>query len=87
MIPTFMSVENLVIKIMRGEYMNPKKNVEGYADPTAYEGTRNVIREETELDKKNHKVIQVIRLVADLAGFEIIGRITLKHKKSGKMFY
>lgn len=46
--PTFMSVVNLVIIVTRGGYMNQKKNVEGYADPTAYEGTRNVIREETE---------------------------------------
>lgn len=65
---------------------NPTKNSEGYADPTAYLGTKDIIREEQEIEKLNHKVIQSFRLLVDLAGFEIIGRITLKHKKSGKVF-
>ena len=27
-----------------------------------------------------------IRDIAEIAGFEIVGRVTLKHKKSGKIF-
>ena len=27
-----------------------------------------------------------IRLLLDLAGFEIVGRVTLRHKKSGRIF-
>lgn len=53
---------------------------------TAYLGTKDLIHKEQELDKANRKVIQSFRLIADLAGFEIVGRITLKHKKSGKLF-
>ena len=66
--------------------MNPTKNSEGYYDPTAYYGTKEIIREERELEKANGKVIQAFRLIADLAGFEIVGRITLKHRKSGRLF-
>lgn len=63
------------------------KNCEGYSDPTAGVAMAAVKREEVqELTDKNHKLIQVIRNVVDLAGFEIIGRITLKHKRSGKVF-
>lgn len=65
---------------------NPRKNSEGYSDPTAYFGTREIVREEQEIAKLNHKVIQSFRLLVDLAGFEIVGRITLKHKKTGKVF-
>lgn len=63
------------------------KNCEGYSDPTAGVAMAAVKREEVqELTDKNHKLIQAIRNVADLAGFEIVGRITLKHKRSGKVF-
>ncbi len=63
------------------------KNSEGYVDPTAGVAMATVKREENaELADRNHKVIHIIRNVVDLAGFEIVGRITLKHKKSGKVF-
>jgi hypothetical protein len=73
-------------KRREGNRMNPTKNSEGYADPTAYNGLKDIIKEETEIERLNHKVIQSFRLLVDLAGFEIVGRVTLKHKKSGKVF-
>lgn len=64
------------------------KNSEGYVDPTAGAAMAAVKREEnSELNDRNHKLIRAIRNVVDLAGFEIVGRVTLKHKKSGKVFY
>ncbi len=62
------------------------KNNEGYADPTACTAIGTVAREEQEIEKLNHRVIQSFRLLVDLAGFEIVGRVTLKHRKSGKIF-
>lgn len=62
------------------------KNSEGYQDPTAGIAMRTVKREEQDVDKLNHKVIQSFRLLVDLAGFEIVGRVTLRHKKSGRVF-
>lgn len=66
--------------------MDMRRNSEGYYDPTAYRGTKDIIQEEQEIAKLNHKVIQSFRLLVDLAGFEIVGRVTLKHKESGKVF-
>lgn len=68
------------------------KNSEGYVDPTAGAAMAAVKHEEkekqyTELADRNHRLIQVIRNVVDIAGFEIVGRVTLKHKKSGKVFH
>ena len=58
------------------------KNSEGYVDPTAGAAMAAVKREEnSELNDRNHKLIHAIRNVVDLAGFEIVGRVTLKHKK------
>lgn len=62
------------------------RNSEGYADPTAGAAMAVTNKEEQEVEKLNHKVIQSFRLLVDLAGFEIVGRVTLKHKKSGRIF-
>lgn len=58
---------------------DPRRNAEGYLDVTAYLGTKNVIQEN---ERKNKDP----RLLADMAGFEIVGRITIKHKKTGRIF-
>ena len=65
---------------------SPFFNSEGYADPTAFHGTKNVIKEEAELDKKVHNLVNVLKFIVEWAGFEFIGRIQLKHKESGKEF-
>ena len=62
------------------------KNSEGYVDQTAGVAMGHVKKEEQDVDKLNHKVMQSFRLLVELAGFEIVGRVTLKHKKSGRIF-
>lgn len=61
------------------------RNSEGYVDPTAMATVKR--EENAELNDRNHRLIQVIRNIVDIAGFEIVGRVTLKHKKSGKVFH
>ncbi|MBQ3834629.1 MAG: hypothetical protein II816_03865 [Elusimicrobia bacterium] len=68
------------------ENQNPKKNSEGYADPTAYNGLKTIIKEESESEKRNRELIHIFRTIAYLAGFEIVGRITLKDKFNGKVY-
>lgn len=65
---------------------DPRRNAEGYPDVTAYLGTKNVIQEENEAERKKKDLIHTFRLLADMAGFEIAGRITIKHKKTGRVF-
>lgn len=65
---------------------DPRRNEEGYLDLTAYHGTKSVIQEENEAERKNKDLIHTFRLLADMAGFEIVGRITIKHKKTGRVF-
>lgn len=68
--------------------MSYSKNYEGYADPTAADAISSADREkkEREMSELNHWAITTMRSVADSAGFEIVGRITLKHKRTGKIF-
>ena len=62
--------------------MNPFLNNEGYPDPTAYHGLKEVIHDE----KKVHNLINVLKFIVEWAGFEFIGRIQLKDKKTGREY-
>ena len=71
---------------LMGDKRNPRYNQSGCADPTAYEAISNIIKEEKELDKKVHNLIRVLKLIIDWAGFELIGRIEIRDKKTRKEF-
>ena len=71
---------------LMGDKRNPKYNQSGCADPTAYEAIKNVSKEEQELEKKVHKLVNVIKFIIDWAGFDLIARIEIKDKKTGKEF-
>jgi hypothetical protein len=60
----------------------PWLNESGCPDPTAYEVMKRLNR----VDKDAHTVITTIKNILDLSGFELIGRIQIRHKKSGKIF-
>ena len=72
---------------MDDRYTTPdKRNAEKYADPTAYHAMKNIVDAEREVKKKSDNLIGAMRLFADLSGFEIVGRIHLRHKSSGMEF-
>lgn len=59
---------------------------EGYADPTAYEGLKPVIREETEQQQRVSALVRVLKYVIDAAGFDLLNRIELKDRKTGRVY-
>lgn len=61
---------------------NPRKNSEGYSDPTAFEALRNINKE----DERFHKLLYTIFYLCELAGFDIEGRIVLIDKKTGRVW-
>lgn len=65
---------------------NPKFNSEGYYDPTAYEGLKSIIKEEAHQQKRVSELIQVLKYIVDKAGFDVVNRIALKDKKTGKEY-
>ena len=69
-----------------GNKDNPRNNSEGYADPTAYEGTKNIIREENLQQNRITELMNVLRYIIDKAGFELKYRIILVDKKTGKEY-
>lgn len=69
---------------------NMGRNAEHYADPTPAAAMRNINKDERQkevarLDKIGN-LVPLLRQMADIAGFEIIGRIPLKDKATGKEY-
>ena len=62
------------------------KNSEGYTDPTAYDAITKITREENERLRRVSTVIGVIKRVVDLAGFDLIERVALKDRKTGREY-
>jgi hypothetical protein len=65
-------------------------NNEGYADPTAGTALSACEKEQSEKEKaiedKKHRLIKVLKFISAESGFDLIGRIQLKHKESGKEY-
>ena len=64
----------------------PWQNSEGYSDPTAYEGLKPIIREDEEQQKRLNTLIFVLKYIIRLAGYDLLNRVELKDKKTGKEF-
>lgn len=66
------------------------KNGEGYPDPTFGGAWGNMRREEKQREAermaKINDLIPVMKQTAELAGFEVVGRIILRDKGTGKEY-
>lgn len=65
---------------------DPRKNAEGYADLTAYNGMKKVVREEDDTDKRAFELVGVLKFIILAAGFELTERIQLKDKRTGRVY-
>ena len=61
--------------------LDPKKNFEGYPDPTAYEAIKNVMHDDLRLKH----AIREMQDVAHEYGFHVEERIVLKDKRTGRI--
>lgn len=70
--------------------MGMGKNSEGYPDPTAGAAWSNIRREERQQEAERltsiSALIPVMKQTAELVGFKVVGRITLKDKTTGKEY-
>lgn len=63
---------------------NPYYNNEGYADPTAFYGTKQIVKEEAETERRANELIKVLKFIIRSCGFELIERVKIKDTKTGK---
>lgn len=68
--------------------MTPKpwENGEGYPDPTAYNALRPIMQEDAALEGKVNFLIKVLKFIIAESGFELLARIEIKDKKTGRCF-
>lgn len=71
--------------------MKGGKNQEGYADPTATVAIGQVVREQNESErheseKRAYELINVLKYIIRLAGFELTERIQVKDTKTGRWY-
>lgn len=65
---------------------NPLSNASGYPDPTAYYSMQPVVQQEAKQMQTISSLIHCIKTMTDFAGFEVVGRIALRDKATGKIF-
>lgn len=70
--------------------MRMDRNAEGYADPTVKGAWDHMCQTKNQYDAKVmdriSRIIPVIKAVAEIAGLEVVGRIVLKDKCTGKEY-
>lgn len=66
------------------------RNAEGYYDPTAGEVYKRLAAEERKKERERAEridgLIPALRTMAALMGFDIVGRITLRDRETGKEY-
>lgn len=67
------------------ERENLKRNGEGYSDPTAYRAIKNV-DDANNANARFHKLLEIIFDACELAGFHLEGRITVRDRRTGKIW-
>ena len=62
------------------------KNSEGCNDPTVGEAMSNIEAEERRVLERISALIPIMKKTAELVGFEVVGRIILVDKETGKKY-
>lgn len=62
------------------------RNNEGYRDPTAGEAVGTVAKEKKKRNEAVTSLVTMLKQIISLAGFELVGRIVLKDKETGKEY-
>lgn len=57
------------------------RNKEGYVDPTAHQAVQNM-----ENEKRVSDLVHALKYIIRVAGFELVDRIQLRDKKTGKIY-
>lgn len=62
------------------------RNKEGYADPTAGAAIHEAETKKKEYNPEVTNLVSVLKQMIDIAGYEMVGRIVLRDKDTGKEY-
>lgn len=65
--------------------MDTRYNGSRYYDKTAAEAINNVSKQEKEMQKAE-KMMIMVDMVLEIWGFELVGELKIKNKKTGKIY-
>ena len=60
----------------------PRENASGCKDPTAYAATKPISKEEQRVGE----LVEVLKYIIRQAGFELVARIELRDRRSGRTY-
>ncbi|MBS4931094.1 MAG: hypothetical protein KH020_07155 [Clostridiales bacterium] len=61
-------------------------NASGCKDPTAGRAIVEVVKEEKKVDRQAKEAVHLCEELLDIADFELIGRIKIRDKKTGREY-
>lgn len=64
----------------------PYRNAEGYADPTAHAAMTPIQQEQDEADQRLAQLIRTLKNTIDLAGYDLLARIEVRDRKTGRIY-
>ena len=70
----------------RGNGRIPYRNHDGYPDPTAHAALSKVKREMDEKDLQVQKFIRALKIIIDQSGYDLLGRIELHDRSTGRNY-
>lgn len=63
-----------------------RRNKEGYKDPTAYAAMSKILHEENEQQRRVSELIALLKHIIDDAGFDLLERIKIRDRKTGREY-
>lgn len=68
----------------------PVRNTEGYMDLTAHKALSNTMQEKQAMyedaDNRCNKFIKIVKIAADLSGFDLVSRLEVQDRKTGRLY-
>ena len=64
----------------------PKYNAEGYSDPTAHDALLSIAETDEETERRTNALIKTLKTTIDLAGYDLIARIEVRDRTTGRIF-
>ena len=64
----------------------PKRNASGCADPTAHDALLPIAQADEALEARTTKLIKTLKNTIDLAGYDLVARIEIRDRESGRVF-
>lgn len=68
----------------------PIRNSEGYIDCTTHDALTKVMQDQVtsceDADARNNRLIKIIKSIIDIAGFDLIARIEVRDRKTGRVY-